>query len=241
MRVLSWNIHSGGKKQSAAIADAISRHAPDVVALTEYRPKASADLCERLHDAGWIHPQLTRANPLTGGVAVLSREPLCDAREDLPSFAGRMLTVRSASLGATLVVLYGPLRRESFADYWTGALETLEGMTHEPVLVVGDLNTGEPLLDGPSKRLLCSNYFAEITSMGYADLWRRQHGADRREYTWYGRVNPYRIDHAFGSVAIVPRVKSCHYSHTQRERGISDHSVMLIELFGAGETVEADA
>ena len=58
MRVLSWNIHciTGGRRRVGAIADAIARHAPDVVALQEVSAENGFPdaLAGALYDRGLI-------------------------------------------------------------------------------------------------------------------------------------------------------------------------------------------
>jgi exonuclease III len=40
----------------------------------------------------------------------------------------------------------------------------------------------------------------------------------------------YVIDHAFASAALAERVTGCRYDHEVRERGWSDHSLLLVDL-----------
>ena len=56
------------------------------------------------------------------------------------------------------------------------------------------------------------------------------------EYTWYStlkggvRGNGFRLDHAFATPRLAPRVKACRYSHVERDAGVSDHSMVLVEM-----------
>ena len=43
-------------------------------------------------------------------------------------------------------------------------------------------------------------------------------------------VQQYRLDHALVSPPLLPRVCDVHYSHAEREAGISDHSSLIVEL-----------
>jgi hypothetical protein len=38
------------------------------------------------------------------------------------------------------------------------------------------------------------------------------------------------VDHAFATPSLMPRITSCRYSHVEREAGISDHSVVIVEI-----------
>jgi exodeoxyribonuclease-3 len=74
-----------------------------------------------------------------------------------------------------------------------------------------------------------------MSQFGWTDLWRRFNG-NAKEYTWYSKRkggvprNGFRIDHAFASPAMLPRVVNCRYSHEEREAGVSDHSVLVLEI-----------
>ena len=66
-------------------------------------------------------------------------------------------------------------------------------------------------------------------------IWRHFHG-DATEYTWYSLpkggapANGFRLDHAFATPSLLPRVTACRYSHAEREQKISDHSPMILEF-----------
>ena len=44
----------------------------------------------------------------------------------------------------------------------------------------------------------------------------------------------YRIDHAFVSPVLLPRLRACRYSHEERLAGASDHSMLVVEFGAAG-------
>jgi len=44
------------------------------------------------------------------------------------------------------------------------------------------------------------------------------------------RGNGFRLDHAFATPSLLPRVPGCRYSHREREAGISDHSIVVVEI-----------
>jgi exodeoxyribonuclease III len=219
LKLLAWNIKSGGGKRTHAIADAVARHDPGVVVLTEYRP-SSTPLLECLQDAGFTHTALSKPKSRIGGVAILSKLPIRNemVSEQMGAFESRLLTVEIPDARLRVCGIYGPQRGEAFDDCWQSALEVLRACTQEPLLVTGDFSTGEPL----------RGHFAELGEMGYVDLWRRQHGAGDS-----ARGNGSRIDHAFGTSSLLPRVRRCDYSHAERQQKLSDHSPIIVELEAA--------
>ena len=84
-------------------------------------------------------------------------------------------------------------------------------------------------------QLMSRRIFAKLSAMGWTDLWRH-HNPGITEYTWFSkfkggaRGNGFRLDHAFATPGLVARVQGCRYSHAQREAGISDHSLVIVEV-----------
>ena len=62
------------------------------------------------------------------------------------------------------------------------------------------------------------------------------HNPGPTEWTWYStlkggvRGNGFRLDHAFATPSLAPRVTTCQYSHREREGRISDHSMVIVEV-----------
>lgn len=233
MRVLSWNIQRGGIAPPADLVSAIQGHDPEVVVLGEYMPTRSAPLVQALAIAGWAHQSPTSPpNPRIGGLAMLSREKfeLTTLPPAMAPFASRFHSIRLIASGLEIFGIYGLLQKEPHDEFWTGALAVLKSAQKRDVLVVGDFNTGTSLIDSPAKNFFCSEYFAQLPSAGYEDLWRTFNGESERACTWHGPVHPYRLDHAFGSESVVRRSTGCRYSHREREAGLSDHSVLIVDL-----------
>jgi exonuclease III len=231
MTIASWNIKWGGAERWPQITQALIQQTPDIIALQEYQPAASANLMQALHEAGWCH-QVVTAPPLKyGGVAVASKLPVEERAGPaaLKPFAHRYLSLDVPDRGIAMRIVYGPLHRDPFAEFWDGMLADLSAARDRRVLVLGDFNAGDSACDSTSGEVFCSDFFNRLPACGYRDLWRQRNG-DAREYTWLGRVHPYRLDHAFATDSLVALVKGCRYDHSVRERAISDHSLMLMTV-----------
>ena len=100
---------------------------------------------------------------------------------------------------------------------------------------MGDWNTGAHRLDETGKTFVCAEHFAKLSSLGWTDLWRH-HNSGATEWTWYSRLkggvrgNGFRLDHAFATPSLRSRITSCKYSHAERDAGISDHSMLIVEV-----------
>ena len=119
--------------------------------------------------------------------------------------------------------------------FWNAILRTADERGHEPFLFVGDFNTGAHRLDEIGRTFACAEHFTKLSSSGWTDAWRDLNPGTT-EWTWFskfkggGRGNGFRLDHAFATPSLRPRVTSCRYSHTEREAGVSDHSMLILEV-----------
>jgi exonuclease III len=123
---------------------------------------------------------------------------------------------------------------EAKARFWNAVLEAAEARVHDPFLFIGDLNTGLRGIDENGKTFVCAEHFGRLSAL-WMDMWRC-HNPGMTEWTWYSKLkggargNGFRIDHCFAAPKIASRVRSCRYSHTEREAGISDHSIVIVDV-----------
>jgi exonuclease III len=248
MRLLCWNIQHGGGVRRARIVEEITAYDPDAIALTAFRAKPGAslraDLCADLGERGWDHCETTDPPENRNGIAVFSRSAIRRARPCLapPGESARWLDVDLPEFGFGMAVLHimaGGSARNSPATvakmrFWDAVVEAAEARLHEPFLLVGDWNTGMHRVDESGRSFVCEGHFAKLSEMGWTDLWRHHHPGTT-EFTWYWTVrgvrgNGFRVDHAFATPSLLARVKECRYSHAERDAGISDHSLAIVEI-----------
>jgi exodeoxyribonuclease-3 len=245
MKILSWNIQHGGGTRDVRIVGAIADHNPDLIALTEYRARPGMALCQAFAANGWPHIVSSSPTGIDDGICVMSRTPVRAERLSTapPENVVRWLDVDLPEQGFGFAVVHilnaipGAKEAEGAAKtrFWDALLAAAEARIAEPLLVIGDFNTGMPLADEAGSSFLCADHFARLPALGWTDVWRHFHGG-ASEYTWYSQprggapANGYRIDHAFATPSLLPRIKSCRYSHVEREQKVSDHSVMILEI-----------
>ena len=237
MRILSWNIQAGGGTRSDAITKRILEENPDVLVLSEVRAK-SLGLLNRLATSGWPYWLSRPARAQCGGLAILSRAPFevgpaFPLEDDYPS---RWLEVTLSAADLKIVGMYGTLKNEKYTRFWKSVLPLLTERVSLPVLITGDLNTGQSVADAPRKNFFCSSHFAAVQNAGYVDIWRRQN-PQKREYSYFHRgkrgTEPtgYRLDHALASPTLAGRFAECCYLQDAREEHkLSDHAPLLIEV-----------
>jgi exodeoxyribonuclease III len=239
VRLLSWNILAGGGTRCAPILEVLRRYDPDIITLQETMPGRAKALCHVLGAAGYAYGLSAPLGRHDRGQCVLSRIPLARVVGRRPPHARihprGWLEVELIGFGVRLAAVYGPPEGAAIPAYWGAAAIWLAGRASSPFVMLGDFNAGESLVDADGYRFRSGKAFASLADIGLVDLWRREHG-DRREHTWFSRPGlsrrgrGFRIDHAFASRDVADSVTSCRYDHHVRKSGLSDHSLLVIDV-----------
>jgi exodeoxyribonuclease-3 len=230
-RLLTWNIRHGGGARTEAIADAIASHNPDIVVLSEFRNNQfGAHLLECFADMGLVHQRSGRAAPPANTVSIAARfalTPLPGAGR-LGAWSHRVVAVRCGDIRLAGLYLPNLKAKLSLLEYLVSLpLAYLK----EPTLLVGDLNSGKQGIDGPDTFVFFEGTFLEkLESQGWTDGFRHFHGL-AQEFTWYShRHNGYRLDYTFSSPPMTDRLDAAWHSHAEREAGLSDHSILMVDF-----------
>jgi exodeoxyribonuclease III len=237
MKLLAWNIRHGGRTD-VPLAPAIIAHDPDVIVLGEYRANGSKGLVEHLRFFGWPHVLASAVTGKTNGVALLSKTPIESVPTPLGGPPFDCWGVEGHIAALRVLGVYAPLQGSVGStpavqrQFWAGIHRLMETRRDERILVIGDFNTGAAGHDGPNS-LPCSTAFERLPSFGWVDAWRASNPG-RNDFSYIhraasGRSN-WRIDHAFVSPSVVSAVRGCRYSHIEREQGLSDHSMLIVEI-----------
>jgi exonuclease III len=244
MKLLAWNIRHGGGARLGRIVEEITAHDADAIVLTEYRAVPGKELLAELWDRGWPHAATTDALGNENGIVVFSRSPVRRtsapaAPEHQVRWLDFVLPEYGFGVSALHIMAAGSGKRHPAnlekVRFWNTVLMAAETRRQEPLLFVGDWNTGLHHADEQGKTYVCAEQFGRLASIGWTDVWRR-HNPGLNEWTWYStlkggaRGNGFRLDHAFASPSLLPRVRSCRYSHREREARISDHSILIVEI-----------
>ena len=244
MILLTWNICHGGGRRLSRIVEEVAAHDPDVIAITEFRAGPGSTLRAELVERGWPHVETTNPSGHINGIAVFSRFRLC--RVPCPGARGhrvRWLELDLPEPGFGLSVLHIPAAGSSKTHplniekrrYWDAVVSAAGARLRKPHLLVGDWNTGAHKMDEKGTTYVCAEHFLKLSAIGWTDLWRH-FNPGTTEWTWYStfkggvRGNGFRLDHAFASPSLLARAVSCRYSHRERDAGVSDHSMMIVEL-----------
>lgn len=247
MRVLTYNIHEGGRGRLGLIAAMIERERPDVIALLEATETAAGELGDRLR----MHVVFGATDSIFDvHLAWLGRDPFrATVNNRLPALAKTLLEVEldglrlfAAHLASRHEEELHPRRREVAA-----ILEALPEVDR-PHLLVGDFNAlqredapGTPprgveprgdALPGAVRDVL--DPFARA---GYVDCYRAFH--DDAGYTYPADSPWLRLDYAFASRGLAPYVTACDVVAGDLAARASDHLPLVVEISSAAGAAEA--
>ena len=227
-----------GRRRGNAVCSAIASYDPEVVVLSEVQTHSVSEIQASLWMQRWEHTAYApRSDKTTNGVCILSRIPVrvrngCPVPEEN---AARWIDVDLLPFGFGVGALHIPGKSDqrtpnSKQRFWTALVEAARERIGEKFLFLGDLNTGMHGIDQRESNFLCDKEFEQMTALGWTDAWRQFHGAEFEPSWVSGKGNGFRLDHAFVSPALLPRLVSCEYSHREREESLSDHSILIVEI-----------
>lgn len=233
MKILCLNIRSGGGSRWGAILQFVDERNPDVVVFTEWRRSNSPPRVEEWANARGMQWRSACDGATRNGVAIASKVRFdCVSATPGQESAGTIL--RAAFFGWTMLACYFP-QGEAKGRYFDVCFDVARACSGQPLLMLGDLNTGSNKLDDKTPGGLnyaCADKFDRLSSTaGLTDLWRLTNGTHAREWTWRTPKNGFRIDHAFGNGEFQERYRpAVRYDHAPREARFSDHSALLVSM-----------
>lgn len=255
MKLATWNVNSLNVRLPHVL-DWLRDHQPDVLCLQETKQEDSKFPYEALMQVGYqaIHIGQKTYN----GVAILSRQPLCDIQHNIPNFDDNQQRVIAASIGDIRVICAyipnGQAVGSDKYDYkmrWLSALNTwLEGelAKHPKLVLLGDYNIApedrdchDPaawegqVLVSPAER----EAFNHLIALGLHDSFRLFEQPEKSFSWWDYRMMGFRrnfgmrIDHILVSNALKEFCTSAYIDKAPRKlERPSDHTPVVLEVMG---------
>jgi len=235
MKLITWNVLKGGGSRVQQILGQLRDSRPDVTILTEFRVGATgSQIQDGLHRMGLEYQTAPEVKPGINSVLLAARFPITAIPVDgLPPEDHHRCVLARCS-GINLAAPYFPQKEEK-SRLFEFILGWPESFLRERSILMGDFNTGKHYLDEQGATFSVAHYMDQLEEAGWIDAWRLLHG-NEREYTWQSHSgNGFRLDHAFVSPPLRESVVDARYSHNVREAGISDHSLMEVQISDLGE------
>lgn len=253
LRLLTWNIQSGGGSRISAIVDEIFRLDPDIVGLTEVRYGNLEALCRSLNQRGYEYIETTCSAGSTNSVLLASKLPLKAIDEPIAHDQERWLPVEVVGHSLQLLCVHIPGGTDNKFDsdglgmsgkkrkelLWDEVIRYARKHRDQKVVLLGDLNTGLPE-DAQGTPFVLSDYIRVLRLEKYVDTWRHLN-PKAREYTWYTKrrnnetsssedYNGFRLDYLFVSPSLRDCIVDAKHVHEVRINKVSDHAMAFADL-----------
>lgn len=235
MHIITWNIkHGGTHSLSTKIINNLIAHDPDIIVLTEYKQNKGAHLRNSLKTTGWRYQVTSSLNESENSVLIASKKVLKISPQNrfLPKATHRWLEVQIQKSNLTILGIHIPGANDKWdkEDFWKCVVRFAKQNAKSDALIIGDFNTGLPI-DTEGTAFAFPEYMHKLINLGWTDAWRLKH-PQKREFTWYSpkAMNGFRLDYAFLSPSLKEGLVRAFHSHTERKKGLSDHSSLVIEL-----------
>lgn len=231
VRLVSWNILQGGGRRLAGILDAIEEWSPDIITLQEMRGRNLEKVADRLKKLGLTFSYLSVGESDTeNGIFIAARTSI-DAGDFIQDRTGICHILETEVAGLTLLPVHFP-QKAAQVPLFEAVAQDSGSLLELNAVLIGDLNCGIPFEDSTAKTFANTNHFQACKDAGWIDAYRQLCGATARDFSW---VSPrtgrgFRYDHALVSPSLSPRLAAIRYDHLVREKGLSDHSALLLDL-----------
>ncbi len=236
VRLLTWNLlHGGSARRMPEITLRLLDHAPDIAVLTEFRASIGGQVAGVLADHGLTHQRRSPAAPDRNGILIASRFELAAPAAAVGGpcpLPAKWAEADVPRLGLTLAGVHVPddSRPTERAAYWQFLVEYARVHGTGSCIVMGDFNSGRHRVDEAGATFGSTALLGTFCTLGFRDTYRESH-PQGRETSWVSHEGAgFRVDHAFVSKSLLPRVVGVRYSQSERLERVSDHSILLLEM-----------
>jgi len=244
VRIIAWNLrHGGGTRGMPAITLTLLEHQVDIVILSEWRRRTGGQIAGVLYDHGLHHQAHTDPGDGVNGVLIASRWAVHVRPPDaeLPGQHARRarslryLEAEMPEIPLVVAAAHVPCEGPGRTAVLAAMIDTARRHRDGACIVMGDFNAWRGDRDASGQifgvdRPIGELGLGRLAALGYVDAWRLKH-PESREFTWFGHDGAgFRIDHALVSRSLSDRVRACEFSHFERETGLSDHSLLMLDV-----------
>lgn len=223
IKIINWNIQSGGGKRIEQISEKIIKANPDIAVITEFRngPKG-VEFEGCLANAGFnVLKNQSPHNLNTVAICVRKSLDVSKSRLEIPSnLANHVLSARI--LGMDFVGVFGatPLIGRGFIEY----LSSIESHEDEKIIAIGDFYYG------PRKsNVNFGHRLSKLVDKGWINAWDTL--CDSSEcWSFSSGAGKSRPDHVFMKGFAEDVIILAKYDQDQIIHRLSDHAPMIVSL-----------
>ncbi len=234
IKIVSWNIRQGGGRRTDDICNLLGQIRPDIVTLQEYRQNNAGDqISQNLNKSGLRHQFIAETEQTKDNTIFLASRFPFQAGNFMGEDAVADIIEASIDLPEKELILLATHfpQKKAQVPLFNALLDDSEALLKEPTIIIGDLNCGIPFEDSDSKTFYATRQFQALLNSGWIDAWRSRH-QEAREFSWQSvrTGNRFRYDHCLASNKANTLITKINYDHDVREKNISDHSLLWLEL-----------
>jgi exodeoxyribonuclease-3 len=231
IKIVALNINSGGGTRIASLCAYLDARQADIVVLTEWRGTTQGRKIADWAAGKGLHCQSLTDGATATGVFLAAKASFTPSSVTPDGGTPGVMMLAQATAW-TLLACYFP-HKELKRPFFAAVAHVAAVHADEPLIVVGDLNTGNQIRDRSKDgaRFHCTVDFDALSEkVGLIDLWRLTHVEGAQEYSWLSAPgNGFRIDHAFANEIFVREMQPvCHYDHGTRIKELTDHSALIV-------------
>jgi len=246
--VLAVNVRSGGSRTSIGpLVERCAGHQPAVAVFSEYRDTpAGACLRERAGSIGLTNQAWTHGHR-GNGVLIAAREEFESVANPFglsgDEYPNAVLLARFSGLDLFGAYLPGQDRKRPHLRCLIAAAQRYN-QRGASAMCIGDFNSGRNETDIEinvrtgrlADAFSTADLYAELERY-WTEAWLAKHPGIL-DYSWapfrldrsYEGRSGWRIDKAFVSPALLPKVRSAEYDHGFRTERLTDHSALIVDL-----------
>lgn len=246
MRILSVNVKAGGlNAQIDALLQRALEHRADIYVFSEFRDTPTGARIRETMERNDFNFQSYSRGHRGNGVLVAALEPFDPVHNPagLPAdgYPNAMIECVFSALHVVGVYLPGQDRKRPHLEYLIHLALVMDEQ-NVPAMFIGDFNSGRNETDIEANigatRLVDEFSTADLYGLlerQWPEAWLYKH-PDALEFSWYPhmgapqRKNGWRLDKAFVSHALLPRVRNAFYDHGFRLESLTDHSALIVDL-----------
>lgn len=244
LKILNWNLRNPSQGRAVRQCRSLERLHADFLVLTELKSlRGIKYIHDRLSCLGYnLYYSVPAHNNYFTVIATklqASETPL--PTNFLPQRVVGIKTVKMDKRELKIIGIYapsrGPIGKRNVEKkrFQTSVMEMLDYLCQSEdtscLIICGDLNVIEP--EHVPKYAVFQEwefqFYRKFIDIGMIDAFRYLNSS--QDYSWFGRERDgYRFDHIFVSNDLKDYLKRCYYNHEVRDKKLSDHSAMILEL-----------
>lgn len=229
MKLITWDIDSGGREQIDNIIDKIHREDCDIAVITGFRTNHNKNkILNSLKDIGYNYIVYRRpAHKHQDTVLVASKEDFIIEKNDC-SKRDSFLIISQNDINIAAMNFTNNINQKELMNLFK---EELSEYIDKKLIVAGNMQTAKNYATKNSLgKKLCKRYI-DFKDVNLKNCIEQMASFNPDNYTWSSRKGgEYNVDFILMNEKMDEHNFYCYYNHDVKESGISSHSMILLNI-----------